>query len=323
MPDIDLSGLTPRTQLAADSDVVMSEGAPDTMALVKARLSVTLANTTLPSAPATDQATIYRHAIAKHPFIGAIGPENEPMPLQRMLLRSGAGLWMPAGGGTVAPGILGFPALNITGSTATARSSATTNYFTRRRRQGYVTAATAGAVGQWRAGNNAYTIGSGAGVGGFFMAFKFGISDAAAVAGARMWFGMGNSTVAPTNVEPSTLTNCIGIGHGAADTNLKLFYGGSAAQTPIDLGANFPSNTLSVDMYELVLFAPNNSQVIHYEVTRLNTGQVATGTISGTVGTQVPAATFLMNIIGYRSNNATALACGFDIVGAYIEMSDE
>ena len=152
---------------------------------------------------------------------------------------------------------------------------------------------------------------------------RFGISDAAAVAGARMFFGMASSTVAPANVEPNTLINSIGIGHGAADTNLSIYFGGSTAQTPINLGANFPSNTLSVDMYELALYAAPNTQTCNYQVTRLNTGQVASGVLSGVAGVALPASTVLMNWTGYRTNNATALAVGFDICSAAVAMADE
>ena len=281
-----------------------------------------LISTTTPAAP-TAGAIIFSKLLAGRNFPHFIGASNEPRPFQVNLLRSGTGIWMPSGAGTVAPGLFGFQTFTITGFTATARSCATTNYFTRRRRQGYVTAATAAAVGQWRAGNNCYTMGDGAGVGGFSMTVRFGCSDAATVAGARQWMGMGPSSVAPTNVEPSTLVQRIGVGHGAADTNLKIFYGGSVAQTPIDLGVNFPANTLSVDMYELSLYAPPNSAVCHYEVTRLNTGHVATGTLSGAAGTVLPNSTNLMSIVGYRTNNATALACGWDVCGATVEMADE
>ena len=130
---------------------------------------------------------------------------------------------------------------------------------------------------------------------------------------------MGVGTLVPTNIEPNTLVNVIGIGHGAADTTLSLYFGGSVAQTPIALGANFPANTRNVDMYELALFAAPSATTVQYEVTRLNTGNVAKGTLSGAAGTVLPAATTLLGPWGYRTNNATALACAIDVASAYIE----
>jgi hypothetical protein len=133
-----------------------------------------------------------------------------------------------------------------------------------------------------------------------------------------MFMGVRN-VVTPTNVEPSTITQGIGIGHGAADTNLRLYYGGTAAQASIDLGVNFPNTHGSVDVYELALFSAPNSGDVHYEVRRLNTGDVATGTIVNSGATVLPTNTILIGPWGYRTNNATALAVGLDVMSAYIE----
>ena len=261
---------------------------------------------------------LFRREIAGRQLPAFIGPSGLDSALQPLLARNKIGYWNPPGNATTVPGVFGFTAPTVTGFTATIRSVATTNHFTRMRRLGYVTAATAGTVGQWRQTVHQYTTGDGAGLGGFTYIIRFGISDAAAVAGARMFIGMRNSAT-PSNVEPSTLTQCVGVGHGAADTNLFLYYGGTAAQTPIDLGVNFPTDTRSVDVYELSLFAPpDTSGTINYEVRRLNTGHVATGTLSG-AGAVVPSTTTLLAPWGYRTNNATALAVGLDVMSAYIE----
>ena len=268
--------------------------------------------------PADDTISIFGRKIAGRGYAAFAGPSGLSSALQPLLARNKVGYWNPPGNNTTVPGIFGFTAPTITGFTATTRNVATTNQFTRFRRLGYVTVSTAGTVGQWRVPVSQFTIGDGAGVGGFTYIIRFGISDAANVSDARMFMGF-RTSVTPTNVEPSTLTNCIGVGHGAADTNLKIFYGGSVAQTAIDLGASFPITANSVEMYELALFASPNTQTIQYEVTRLSNGTVATGTLSGTVGTVVPSSTTLMNPWGYRTNNATALAVGLDVASAYIE----
>ncbi len=231
-----------------------------------------------------------------------------------------AAKWKAQGNATTATTGNGYTAPTVVG-TATARNVAATNFFTRLRRLGYVSAATAGALAESRVAVAQATIGNGAGLGGFTKIVRFGCSDAATVAGARMFVGMSSSTAAATNVEPATLTNSIGVGHGAADTNLKLYYGGSAAQTAIDLGASFPVNTLSVDAYELALFASPNLTTVGYMVTRLNTGAVASGTLSAaTAGLQLPLATTLLSYHkAWRTNNATALAVGLDIISDYVE----
>lgn len=228
------------------------------------------------------------------------------------------GTWSPPGNATTVPAVDAYTALTAVG-TATARNVATTNMFTRARRLGYVSAATAGALASLRLAVAQITTGTGT-LGGFMKVIRFGISDAAAVAAARMFVGMGSNTGAPTNVEPSTLTNVLGVGHGAADTTMKIFYGGSAAQTPIDLGADFPANTRNTDLYELALFCPTASANVNYQVTRLNTGHVASGVLASSGGVATPAATTLLTPTWmFRTNNTTALAVGLDIVSDYFE----
>lgn len=190
---------------------------------------------------------------------------------------------------------------------------------TRMKRLGYVSSATAGNSSGHYATAAQHTIGDGSGLGGFLYVVRFVVSDAATVAGARMFVGLRNATSAPTNVEPSTLTNCLGVAQLSTSSNLHIVSGGSAAQAAIDLGSNFPANTLSADAYELALYAPPNSQVVGYRVERLTTGQVASGTLNGTVGTAIPAATTLLAHAVWRFNNATALAVGIDVASVYIE----
>ena len=99
-----------------------------------------------------------------------------------------------------------------------------------------------------------------------------------------------------------------------------VYYGGSAAQTPIDLGASFPTGTSNTDLYELTLFAPPTSNnTVYYQVIRLNTGDKASGTLTGTAGTVLPANTTYLAIRNWRTNNATASAVTIAIAGMYIE----
>jgi len=207
--------------------------------------------------------------------------------------------------------------------TTTAISSTNTSFYTRINKLSQVSSATAGSLASIvYNSNNQQVITLGVpgtpNVGGFLWVYTFGIGDT--VASPRTFVGLSSSTAAATNVEPSTLTNVIGVGQGASDTNLKIYYGGSAAQTPIDLGANFPTNTSSTDWYQVVLFAPPNSNnTVYYQVTRQNTGNVATGTLTGTAGTVLPANTTNLFWRGWRTNNATATAVTLQYGNMYIE----
>jgi hypothetical protein len=202
----------------------------------------------------------------------------------------------------------------------TARSINSTNLFTRARRVGLVSTAVAGNVTSVRGGAGQLLIGNGT-LGGFVTTIRFGCSDAATVAGARQFVGISSSLVAPTNVEPSTLLNCVGVGHGAANTNLFIYSGTAvAAATPIDLGASFPANTLSTDWYELILYAAPAGTNVQYRVNRLNTGATASGTI---LAANLPNNTQVLNPLWmWRTNGATSLAVGLDFGGAYYEQID-
>ena len=264
---------------------------------------------------------LFRKPLANRQMPAFVDPMGYDAVIQPMLSRNKVGLWLPHGNGTAVPGIFGIGAMTVVG-TATTRNVATTNMFTRTRRLGIVTAATAGALANIRLPSAQCTLGNPAnGLGGFFISIRFGISDPAApTTGYRTFVGIRNTITAATNVEPSTIPNCIGIGHGAADSNLFLYSGGSAAQTPINLGANFPVLTTNVDFYDLILYSPPTESVVYWQVDRLNTGDTASGALNGTIGTQLPLLTTLLTPINaFRTNNASAVAVGIDFVHVYFE----
>ena len=216
-----------------------------------------------------------------------------------------------------------YDVLVLLSTTTLKRTPGTTTLYSRAARVAFQSTATAGTFANYYQGASGigfYTLGvtGTPNYGGFYYVIKFGIGDT--VASPRTFVGLASSTAAPTNVEPSTLTNVIGVGQGAADTNLKLYYGGSAAQTAIDLGANFPTNTSVTDWYELTLFAPPTSNnTVYYQVVRLNTGNVTSGTLTGTAGTVLPANTTALAIRNWRTNNATAAAVTLHIGSIYVE----
>lgn len=256
----------------------------------------------------------------------AMGPSGMDYTLQPAFFRQKIGLWTPPGNATTVPGVLGIGAWTAVG-TATARTVATTNLMTRMRRLGYVSAATAGALTSLRTAAAQFTTGNGSGLGGFFASFRFNFSDAAAVAGVRSFVGMLAATGAPTNVEPNTLVNSIGIAQlSTASDRLYLVYGGSAAQTAVDLTTSFPPYNGTVGLttgvpYEFQIWCPPNSnQVINWRLNRLDTNTSTSGTIAiGTSGVTTPLNTTLLNPVIWRCNNATAAAVGLDLTHFYIE----
>lgn len=216
----------------------------------------------------------------------------------------------------------GFIGLTTIG-TATAANWANTNQLTRARRVSYPSAATTGASGGYRFGTTAsFTTGTGTS-GGFYYSCRFGMAstvESAFVTGANTFVGLNSSVnVIAATTAPSTLTNCIGVGQGSSDTTWKIYWGGSAAQTPVDTGVPYVAASRDV-IYELTLYAPStSSNVIYYTFTNLSTGAYASGNVTGISGTALPSSTTALTPHTWRSNNATAAVVDMQHVYLYME----
>lgn len=276
-----------------------------------------LALVSLANPPAASSSTVkmFANSHAGRVLPAYIGPVDQLNPLQPHMGHGKMAMWLPPGNATTVPVSLGIAAPTATG-TATARNVATTNIVTQSRRLGYVSAATAGSLSGYRNAAAQYFRGGGANLGGFHMMTRFVPSDAATVAGARMFVGLWATTTAPTNVETDTLVNIIGVGSRSTDSNLQVFYNdGAGTASNVDLGANFPANGLSSEMFEFSLYCEPNASAVTYRVENFINGATATGTLD----TNIPVSTTLLGFQAYRSNNATALAVGIDLVSLYIE----
>lgn len=283
------------------------------------------ANAAAPASPAADNVTIFCTEIANRAMPAFVGPSGLDTALQPLLARNKVAFWNPPGNATTAPGVFGFGAFTIVsnaGTTFTSRNVATTNVLTRMKRVAVVSTNTAGTLGSLRDPQAQYTTGTGAGLGGFHFIARFATSDASTVSGARAFVGLTSATNAPTNVEPSTLTNCIGVAQLSTDnTQWYIVYGGSAAQTAIALGTALGAPTLNTTAFELSMFSsPSANGVVHYEVLNIGTGVKVTGTLTpGTPGVQTPANTTLLATRLWRTNNGTGAVVGLDICSVYIE----
>lgn len=298
-------------RIFATSGIEVAPGSPPNVAAVG---TSQLNDVATPSTP-TGAVVMFGRNVAGRVLPAFVGPSGLNSILQPSFARNKIGYWAPIGNSTGLPLADGIAAPTSTG-TATARNVATTNLLTSMRRLGYVSTAVAGNSCGARLAVLQFWRGNGAGLGGFTLVTRFGVSDAAIVANSRMFVGMQAATTAIGNVEPTTLLNIVGVGCNAGVTNLFIMHNdGAGAATTIDLGANFPSQTLSTDVYELALFCAPNGANIGYRVERLNTAFVASGTIT----TDMPANTQLLAPQLWRNNGATALAVGLDLMSLYIE----
>ena len=172
-----------------------------------------------------------------------------------------------------------------------------------------VTVAATTAVAGFRLASAPVTIGGGAaGDGGFFFVQRWGPSTGVATATTRAFCGMQASTGAPTDVEPSTIANHIGMGWDAADTNIQFMRRDGATTTKIDLGASFPVPTAdNTKAYELVMYSPpGTTQSVSYQITDLISGAVTTGTVT----TLLPTATTFLAPSVWMSVGGTSSVIG-------------
>lgn len=268
-----------------------------------------------PAAPAAGGVKLFGRTMAGGALPAYIGPSGLDSMLQPFLGRNKVAIWSALGGTTSTSTSIGIYPPQLSGATATSRNFSATSLFTSMRRIGYVSVATAGATCAIRSTVAQFWRGNAPGLGGFRYVARFGCSDAATVAGARSFYGL-QATANTANVDPSSFVNIIGMGTDSGDLNFSIMFNdATGTATKIDLGTNFPDHTLSVDMYELALFAPPNASYVNWEVTRLNTGHTASGQIT----TDLPAATQALQPHFFRNNGPTALAVAFDFCSLYIE----
>lgn len=273
---------------------------------------VNLLPDTNPPAPAQGQ-TAFTKNVGGRMMLASLNALNEDYVAQPHIGRNKITLWQANGNSTALTTIGG--AFTSQG-TATARTVATSNTFNSLRRLGYLSTNTAGNSAGTRIASAMFYRGDSGVRGGFHVILRFGISDASAVANGRMFCGLTSTTAVIGNVNPSSLTNIIGIGNDSGEANLQIMRNdGSGTATKIDLGANFPANTRSTDMFEFVIYCNPSGSAIQWGVLNLVTGAISTGFFSD----DIPANTQLLALQLWRNNGSTALAVGLDIMSAYIE----
>lgn len=271
--------------------------------------------TTTPAAP-TSGVRLFARKKGGRKLAAMIGPSGIDTSLQPLLASNCVAFIRPNGNGTTLASV-GL-ALTATG-TATAANFATTSLHTSMRRIDYlVTTAATTAVAGFRGAANQFWRGNAAGLGGFYFVCRWAPATGQSTSTKRAFCGFAASTAAPTDVNPSTLLNIMGMGKDAGDANWQMMFNdGSGTATKVDLGGtNFSvSSTDRADVFELAMFcAPNGSEVF-WQVTRLNTGAIATGSAT----TDLSANTTAYNPWAYCSVGGTSSVIGLTLFSLYIE----
>lgn len=199
----------------------------------------------------------------------------------------------------------GFNAISNMGTT-TARPVATTNLFTRMVRTGRVSGTVSGNTCGLVMDDVATSVDN-----GFRLRVEFGISDAVFESTGTTFVGL-NASASTWSGTLTTKQSIVGIGNISGDTEFSLITNDNIGNPVFtSLGVNFPCNTTDTDWYRLELTCSRAIGDIDYQVTRLNTGDVVSGTISGNVPVSFISPTVL-RITG------AAVAVGIDC--GYIEL---
>ena len=133
-----------------------------------------------------------------------------------------------------------------TKGTVTARTCST-GIVQRQRRVGFVSAATTGSFAGFYGNGNTWCPKE-----AFTFSCTFAPSSAGALSSHKAFYGMSSNTSSPTNVEPSTLINAVGICKDSGDTTFKFIWNGTSAGTnSITMPAAFDPDSLSTKIYKL------------------------------------------------------------------------
>jgi hypothetical protein len=197
--------------------------------------------------------------------------------------------------------------------TATAVAVSNTSILTKKTRLkiGVSTPATNGICG-YRSTSAFNIIGT-----GWKFCVGFGVSDTGFNTNARQFYGMTATTASlgiSSTISIESLTNIIGIGSDASDSNLQIFHNdATGTATKIDLGSNFPANRTSgavaTDFFVFEMYNPFDSMNVYYKVTSLENNV----TIEGTITTNLPSDTTPITMQACRTSGASSNACSFDI----------
>ncbi len=263
-----------------------------------------------PPAPSTGNVRVFAKSIGGRMMPTFMGPSGLDSSLQPHLARNGWAMWTPTFNSTTISA-LGAGALTATG-TATAANYATTSKHTRARRVDYlVTVAATTAVAGYRFPTAVYR----ANEGYHHIARVCPATGVTGVSTRRCFVGMSSSTAAPTDVNPSTLTNIIGVGYDAADTNWQVMTNdGTGTATKTDTGIARPSADRA-SIFSIMIFVPPGGANATIQIVDEDTGS----SYETTVTTDLPSTTTTMAPRGYTSVGGTSSVVGLTLFGLYLE----
>lgn len=214
------------------------------------------------------------------------------------------------------PSVLGCATPSVTG-TASAVTPAGTSIYTYKKILEYTATAISTAIAGWRFITETLLLGTTSAFGGFRFSTGFGFVQGFVTGGTnrRFFVGFTSSTTAPTDVNPSTLTDMFGFGMDNGDTTIQFMHNdGSGAATKVSTGLARPTADKST-FYKAELSAVAGAGSVSYKITDLGTGT----SFEGTVNTDLPAGNVSLSPRGWMSAGGVSSAVGIAMEHIYLE----
>lgn len=160
------------------------------------------------------------------------------------------------------------------------------------------------AVSGWRSNQSATAF-----TGDFFLVYHFALSDPTLVSGARMFVGLSDSLAAATNVDPASITQCIGIAQLSGDNTQFHAVWGAGSSNSEALGLPFDVNTV----YRLEI---SSSSSANFQLRLTDLGAGTSVTINKTTG---PTSATNLYFRVWRTSNGSASTSGIESGNFYLE----
>lgn len=263
-----------------------------------------------PASPSSGNMRLFAKPQAGRHMPAFMGPSGLDSVLQPHLAKNGWALWKPTFTGTTITAI-GGPALTATG-TATSAPWATTSLHTLVQRVDYlVTTAATTAVAGFRVASATWR-----GTDGYHFMFRAAPATGNTNGTKRCFIGLQSSTAAPTDVQPSSLTNIVGVGYDAADTNWQVMRNdGTGTATKIDTGIARPTADRD-QMLSVMIFSPPGGAWVGVRIVNEVTGAAYE---SAQLSTDIPAATTALCPNAYVSVGGTSSVVGIAFAGLWVD----
>lgn len=263
-----------------------------------------------PTTPADDTLWLYSKKIGGRMMPKWKGPSGLDTSVQPFLGQNTVMMMLPQ----VTTTITLWGMTNTSVGTVSTPTLTATNLAESIRRWRWTSAASANSAAEGRTAQGLVWRGDNPGLGGWFYSCRWSVGSTTTDQQTAVGLWAATGATATTTV-PSSLTNCIFVGWDSADTNLQVMHNdASGTCTKIDLGTDFPTNTVTA-VYEFMMFAPSNGSSVYYRIVRLDTGD----SIEGEITTNLPVSTTFLTRHEYMNNGGTAASVILEISRIYIE----